>query len=316
MRAFLARGLAFALVGAALYGAVYAAAERLVYRQAHRNRFFVIRSAPAGHYDYVLLGASHAAALDYQDMTRRLEQMTGARILNLAVVGGGISVNRLLLEYFLTRHTAGAVVYVVDSFAFYSRAWNEDRLRDSRLFERAPLDARLAALLLREPATRGVALDYISGFSKINNPNRFAPDLFADETTRFERVYRPVPQIDRQRIEYLYPSSADPEMLRTYLAEFEALVQLARSRGIHFLIVRPPIPARVAAMLPGEERFDAALRDLAARNMAPYHDFAGVNNDEQLFYDTDHLNRSGVLSFFEHHLAGVLTPPRGQSTGR
>jgi hypothetical protein len=305
-RSFLRRALIFIAIGIGLYVLIYAAAERLVHEYAHRNRFFVVRSAPPGHFDGVILGASHAAALDYQDMTSRLEQLTGARIMNLAVVGGGITVNRILVEYFLSRHTTSAVVYVVDSFAFYSREWNEDRVRDSRLFERAPLDPALARILARHPPTRGVALDYLSGFSKINNPNRFAPDVFADEAGRFERVYRPVGQIDRQRIAYLYPESIDPDIFSRYLVEFEELVAFVTGRGIRFVAVRPPIPERIRKMLPGEAEFDARFKQAMDSRQVEYHDFSMVNNDERLFYDSDHLNKAGVMSFFERHFAGLF----------
>ena len=137
--------MVFILIGSVLYAAVYAFSERLVYRHAQTNRFFVVKTAPKQHYDYVILGASHAAALGYQDMTARLEEMTGASIINLSVVGGGVRVSRLVFDYFLTSHEAAALVYVVDSFAFYSKQWNEDRLQDTRLFLRAPFDAQLAS---------------------------------------------------------------------------------------------------------------------------------------------------------------------------
>ena len=160
---------------------------------------------PPAEYDVLILGASHAAVFDFDDMNRRLEEMTRSRILNLSVVGGGVVVNRLLLDYFLVRHRTAAIVYVVDSFAFYSREWNERRLEDARLFQRAPFDPALARLLLRSGAPLMVAVDYVSGFSKINNPDRFGLDRPA-EAARFDRRYRPVDQIDRQRIAYLYPA--------------------------------------------------------------------------------------------------------------
>jgi hypothetical protein len=306
-RRFIRTAAAFVLVGLALYLLVYAASEQIVNRYARRNRFYAVSTAPLPRYDHVILGASHAAALDYQDMNARLEAMTGSKILNLSVVGGGITVNRLLLDYFLTRHQTGSVVYVVDSFVFYSRAWNEDRLQDARLFARAPFDPTLAGLLLRNPATRPVALDYISGFSKINNADRFAPDLFEDETTRFERTYRPVRQIDQQRIDYLVPRPVDAALTGRYLAGFEDLIRDVTSRNIRFVIVRPPLPERVHALLPDEPSFDAALKEVADRQGVTIHDFSHVANDNKFFYDTDHLNRAGVMNFFENHLKAVLT---------
>ena len=59
--------------------------------------------------------------------------------------------------------------------------------RDRRLFVRAPFDPSLARLLLIAPGGWPVGLDYTSGFSKINNPDRFAPDVLPDEGARFDR---------------------------------------------------------------------------------------------------------------------------------
>jgi hypothetical protein len=289
-----------------LYLGVYAATERVVAGYAQTNKFFLVRSAAPTTYDYIILGASHAAALGYQDMTARLETLTNAKILNLALVGGGVRVSRLIYEYFLTRHQTRALVYVVDSFAFYAPTWNEERLQDTRLFARAPFDAKLAGLLLRDPATRTIGLDYLTGFSKINNKDRFAPDVTPEESSRFTRTYRPVKQIDDQRLAYLYPEQIDEAVLSRYLSEFEALLSDAQRRGIRVLVVKPPIPERVVARIPGEAAFDARLGAILGRLNIPLHDFTHVGNDDKLFYDTDHLNKDGVVGFFETSLGPLL----------
>ena len=305
---FLRRAAVFVLVGLLLYAAVYLWSESLVREHAVRNRFHVVQTAPLERYDYVVLGASHAAVFDYRDLNERLEAMTGAAIINLATVGGGITINRFLLDYFLAEHDAGAVVYVLDSFAFYSDDWNEERMRDTELFERAPWDPLLARMLLADRATRPVALDYLTGFSKINNGERFDADMFEAEGTRFERSYRPIPQIDRQRLEFLYPQGASDELLDrlSYLSELEEMIREVQGRGMRFIIVRPPIPERMYEMLPNEQSFGETVRALAERHGVPYYDFTHVNNDPSLFYDSDHLNLEGALSFFENHLAEVL----------
>jgi hypothetical protein len=271
-RAFLRVAALFVGIGVVLYLGLYAAAEWLVYQRADRNRFFMVRTAPSVEYDHVILGASHAAVFDFDDMNRRLEEATGARVLNLAVVGGGVAVNRLLLDYFLAAHRTKAVVYVVDSFAFYSPDWNERRLEDARLFQRAPFDPALVRVLVRDQASWRVTLDYASGFSKINNPDRFGADRPA-ETARFDRRYRAVEQIDRQRIEYLYPVGMDGDeahrYLQRYMAEFEALVAGARNRGVRVVLVRPPLPPRTRALMPDESGFDAALTALAGCTTCP-----------------------------------------------
>jgi hypothetical protein len=235
--------------------------------------------------------------------------MTGARIMNLAVVGGGVAVSRVLLDYFLERHLAGEVVYFIDSFAFYAPAWNEERLSDAALFARAPADPALARILWRSPASRATVLDYAVGFSKINNPARLEPDRPQEEGARYERAYRPVPQIDRQRLDYLYPpmsAAARTEARTRYLAELSDMIAQVHARDMRFTAIRMPLPERVRRALPDEDAFDAALRAVTARHGASLYDFSRDNNAEELFFDTDHLNLDGTLQFFEYHLKQVL----------
>ena len=310
VRAFSRSAASFVALGLMLFVGIFLASEWLVYERAQRNRFFAVKTAPLVQSDFVILGASHAAVFDYRDMNARLEEMTGAEILNLATVGGGITVNRLLLEYFFLEHETDAVVYVLDSFGFYSDAWNEERLRDRELYARAPWDPRLGLLLLRHPGARSMALDYMLGFSKVNNPQRFAPDVFEAEASRFDRVYRAIPQIDRQRIRFLYPGEIDESTLldSPYLADFEDLIRYVQARGSRFIVVRPPIPERVYSELLWESTFDETIRAIVESHGAEFHDFSRVANEPEFFYDTDHLNESGVLNFFERYFSDVLIP--------
>ena len=76
-------------------------------------------------------------------------------------------------------------------------------------------------------------------------------------------------------------------------------------------VVRPPIPARVYDMIPVEAQFDATLVAMLERHGVALHNLSAVNNDEEFFFDSDHLNQAGVLSFFDNHLAGVLLSAKG-----
>ncbi len=204
VKRFLWHGLLFLLVGLVLYSGMYAWSERLVYKNTQLNRFFKIKTAQATTYDYAILGASHALVMDLEDMNSRLEKMTGAKIMNLGEMGGGPAISRVLLDYFLARHETRAVVYFVDSFSFYSQDWNETRLKDVALYQRAPFDPALVKVLLQNPATRWVGLDYLFGFSKnnfwvserIKNSRDYRSDTFNfPQAVRFKRVYRPALQM-------------------------------------------------------------------------------------------------------------------------
>lgn len=309
LRRFLRHGLWFVLIGVLIYAVIYLVSAQAVARSTVRNRFFLIHTAPATRYDHVILGASRAAVFDYADMNAQLEAMTGSKILNLSIVGGGVVPNRLLLDYFLTRHETDHVVYFVDSFAFYSSEWNEDRLQDVALYQRAPIDLNLARLMLAQPSTRAMVPGYLLGFYKINNSEWFKSDISEEEATRFDKSYRPIPQIDRQRMEYLYPGPVEPATYQRYLSEFEELLRELTAQGIRVTLVKPPLPPRVVEMLPDEARFDADIQQLAQQYGAEFHDFSLVSNDPEFFFNTDHLNQTGVLNFYEHHFKELLAAP-------
>lgn len=308
-RTVVTTALAFATVGLALYGGLYAGSEALIARHGVRNRFFMVANAPLPKYDYVILGASHAGVLDYRQMNDALEQALGGRVINLSMVGAGPVVNRLALDYFLAGHDAATVVYLVDSFAFYKADWNEDRLADARLFQRAPFDPALVRALVASPAPLETKVGYVSGFLKINNHDRFGSDLREEEGSRFERTYRPVPQIDEQRLAYLYPPAIDEAVRQRrdrYLGELEAMIATVQARGGRFVAVRPPIPDRILTRLPGEAEFDTVLAERLARAGVELHDLSRVDNDPALFYDSDHLNQAGTQKLIAQ-LASRLT---------
>lgn len=303
---FVRRATLFLCIGLLLYLALYVFAEQLVYRETVRNRFFVIHTAPLPRYDMVVLGASHGAVFDYADMNAQLESQTRLHILNLSNVGAGITPNRLALDYMLATHSIGSVLYVLDSFIFYSPQWNEQRLSDSHLYDRAPFDPRLAALLARTPGAALELPDYVLGFSKINNPDRFKPDISDDEALRFNSTFPPIPQIDAQRIRYLYSDGLDQVTFNRYMTAFEQLLIDLEAQGVHVTIIKPPLPDRLYRQLPAETDFDDRLQAVLTRHGLILHDFSHQCNDERYFFNPDHLNRAGVLNFYSACLSPVL----------
>ena len=295
----------FIVIGLMLYGLLYFWSETLVYRHADHNRFFAVATAPLETYDYVILGASHALPLGYADFNTRLEEASGASVINLANEGAGILPNQLILDYFLADHAAHNVIFFLDSFAFYSPQWNEERL-DSGLLARAPFDPTLVASLWQFPWARDEILPYATGFTKINNQDRSAPDKTDAELTKFNTTYRPVPQIDKQRVTYLYPDVIPEEIFARYLAEFEAMIETVEAQGGNFIVVKPPTPVRYREALPGENQFDAAIAKIVERRGIAYHNFSEVLPGDENYYDTDHLNATGVAAFIEQHFAELL----------
>lgn len=318
MRALLKPALLFVAIGLAIYAALFFAAERLTLRTGHSNPFFKIAAAREGPFDWVILGASHAMPLDFADFNARMERDTGLRILNLAGPGTGPLYNRFVLEHLLSRRQARNVLYVADGFAFYSRTWNEARFADAKLLRRTPFEPAIATRLWdyvrREGVDGNAWLDYASGFSKINNRERFERDVWEGEA-QFERVYRPSAAAVKKRIAYLYPELASAATLARYLEELAAIAGLAREAGARLVVVKMPAPAQFRAQLPGEAAFDAALSRLLAGLQVCHADFSAALDEPRLYFDTDHLNRTGLAEFVDRILKAILVsrecaPPR------
>lgn len=295
---------AFVLGALLVYVALYAWSEYLVYEHAERNRFFMISNTAPQRYDFVILGASHAMPLGYGDSEQQLELKTGVSIMNLSSEGAGILPNRLLLDLFLSRHKASHVIYVVDEFAFYSPRWNEDRL-DASALNRAPLDAGIAAALWRYSWSRDLLPMYLSGFGKINNQDRFSADMSEGEI-KFDRVYSPIAQLDRRRVEYLFPEPDMKRIFPRYLAEFDSLANLISSNGMELIVIRPPTPLRYRDYLPDVSQFTDAMARMSGEGLFDFYDFSEAVVADPYFYDTDHLNRDGVKKFVDEFLTDLL----------
>jgi len=314
MRRLVKSALLFIAIGLAIYAGVYYAAEQLMYRTGRSNPFLKIAVAQESEVDWLVLGASHAMPLDFAGFNAHMQSETGLRILNLAAPGTGPLYNRFVLEHFLRTHRARNVLYVVDSFAFYSRSWNEERFADSKLLRRTPFEPAIARRLWAYARDEGVdpraVLDYVSGFSKINNRERFERDIWEGER-QFDRVYPPSASAVKKRIAYLYPDQTPAAALSRYVEEFSTLVATARRAGASVVVIKMPTPPQYRSQLPDETAFDQAIsRLLAARDLS-FYDLSQTLSDSRFYFDTDHLNRTGVTEFFARDLKPILVSAIG-----
>lgn len=309
MKSLLKSALLFIAIGLVLYAGVYAAAERLMVRAGHSNPFFKIAATQRSSFDWVILGASHAMPMDFDDFNAYMQRETGLEILNLAATGAGPLYNRFVLEHFLRTHRAKNVLYVVDSFGFYSRTWNEERFGDAKLLRGTPLETSIAASLCAYTRSEGVdpraLLDYLSGFSKINNRDRFKRDAWEGEA-QFGRVYPASASAVKKRIDYLYPDKASPAALQRYLGVLSRLIADARGAGASVLVIKMPTPTQFRSQLPNEAAFDQALARMLAGARVPLLDYSAVMGESRYFFDTDHLNRTGLTQFFVRYLRPEL----------
>ncbi|MFU0504636.1 hypothetical protein [Pseudaminobacter sp. NGMCC 1.201702] len=314
----LGSAMRFTVIGLALYVLLFAGAEWLVHRNGHMNPVFKIDAATHHDFDWVILGASHAMPLDFDGFNMMMEQESGTRILNLAGPGTGPLHQRFVLEYFLREHRTRNILYVADGFAFQSPVWNEERIADPKLLGWMPFHPALIGLLWTYVRHEGIdpraPADYATGFSKINNRDRFRLDTWEGEAS-FHHVFRPSALAEKKRVEYLYHDVPDGAGQQArYLEVLGRLLDLAQAHGTMVTITKFPLPSRFQTLLKGEAEFDAALRTLAASHRADFTDLSDAIAEPRFYADTDHLNRAGVTELFSRHLKNVLAPPqRGAS---
>jgi hypothetical protein len=302
--------IAFIGIGLLVYAGVYFAAERLMYRNGHSNPFFKIATTDLKAFDWVILGASHAMPLDFADFNDQMQRETGLKIINLASPGTGPLYNRFVLEAFMRDHTAKNVLYVADSFAFYSRTWNEDRFGDAKLLRATPYESATARLMLQYSRSEGIdpraIADYITGFSKINNRERFQKDVWEGEL-QFDRVYRPSATAVKSRIAYLFPDSEREARLARYMTEFAKLLEIAERRNVRVVVIEMPTPGQFRTLLPNQSAFDEAMTAAVTSRGIGFSNFSAELDEPHFYFDTDHLNRAGITELFARHLKAILT---------
>ena len=191
----------------------------------------------------------------------------------------------------------------------------QPRFADAKLIRGTPFAPALARLMGNYVRRDGVdphaLLDYLSGFSKINNRDRFRRDAWEGEA-QFDRVYRSSATAVAQRIAYLYPDATAPDVIARYLRDFASLIEIARQHNIRVIAIKLPTLALFHNQLPNEAAFDLASTQVLTDHAVPLQDFSAALDNPNFYFDTDHLNRAGVTESFQRLLKPLLMTPGGR----
>jgi len=297
----------------ALWGMLYIAAvcvaEVTVARVGQGTAFQKLLSLKGQEVDWVVLGASHALPLVYGDVPERHRADTAQSMAVLAEVGAGPLYNSFVFQQALEDIRPKRLLYVVDSFAFASPSWNEARISDRKLLRKTPLRAStamsMARITVRHKASPTGLADYLTGFSKLNPPDRF-PQAGWRGAADFDRTARISRHAVQSRIGYLYPEPPHADDTARYLDILDALFDMAQAADIEIVVVKLPMPDAFRTALPDEAAFDQALRARLAPRGIVFHDLSADVSDPGYFFDTDHLNRSGVDALYSNFLHEIL----------
>ena len=301
--------LGFLAVFATLYIVVASVAEVLVGRAGTDTAFPKVLALQGEQVDWVVLGASHALPLEYGNVPARLKTEHGQSMAVLAEVGAGPLYNKFVFQQALQDIAPRRLLYVVDAFAFANESWNEARISDRKLLRKTPLRfstiRNMAGLTLRYDIRPSTLADYLTGFSKLNHPDRFSQESWQGAAD-FDRKVRLSKHAIRARINYLYPTPSQPDQVAHYLDVLDTIFETAQEAGLEVTAVKLPMPKAFRDALPDESEFDTALRARLMEKGIRYHDLSDKLDDPSNFFDTDHLNRNGIDKLFSEYLLDIL----------
>ena len=99
-------------------------------------------------------------------------------------------------------------------------------------------------------------------------------------------------------------------MLAKYLDDFAALMEIAGQHDMRIVAVKLPMLTQFRNQLPHEAAFNEGLMRVLADRAVPFCDFSTELDNPNFYFDTDHLNRSGLTELFQRRLKPLLTTSR------
>jgi len=297
----------FLAIGAGLYAALFVWSDAVLRAHGQGNAFFRIAEAPA-ETDWLVLGASHVLPLGFDGTPGTIADATGQELLPLGVTGGGPFVMRLVAERYFADHAARHVLILPEAFSFLDQRWNAGRMGDADMVAKIPADRKTVLVMARamEAGLRWQTFaGYATGFSRINDRTRFQTDRWEAED-RFDSAPRPSDAADRARIAFLYPGPPQPGASEQGFRDLAAIVELAHARKAEVVVALPPLPERFRARMPDADGFEVRVSEFCDRLGVPFHDFSGTIPEARFYFDTDHLNRSGIARWLDEGLGALL----------
>lgn len=249
---------------------------------------------PDTHYDMVMLGTSHGREFSRHSNHARAENILGKTFVNLSLGHGrGIYGARIFLDYFLRiGDGADTIVYLIDPWVFYSDKWNEN----NDTFSEEPLNLDFLTFIIQRKADALTIINYLKSNISWEQFMK-APTPDTENTAHLDAID---PDAVAKRIASLYPDGLDENTFHKYEGELNKLIETARTNHMRLIFVIPPT---LLGDMPGEN----ALKNVLTKDGAEWHDFSNAITDPRLYFDHDHLNTKGIVTFTENYLRSLIS---------
>lgn len=252
------------------------------------------------HYDFILLGTSHARIFSRYHNHARVEKLLDKKFINLAQGGerGGVVNQQAYLRYFYQKNnSASTLVYVIDPFIFY-----RDSLDNTpEIYQFEPFDKDFLRILEQISKNKEV----IDSYKK----NSVTPPRQPREYNVYQKLFQddktspPTDQEIKDRVDFLYHDPFEEEKFKERFATMQESIQIARQHNTKVIVL---VPTTLLKKQPKDEYILEMIRKNAGNNEYQYYNLWNAVSDTNLYYDTDHLNTEGILFFTAKYLKPLL----------
>ena len=257
----------------------------------------VLGSVPSNTaYDLLIMGSSHGRIFSRSGNHRKVEQILGLRMANIARSGAGVVPEQAYLEYFFRNgNTAKTIVYFIDPFALSTEKWNE------RLYflTDEPFKPSFVPLLFKHGIDSDVIYNYIK--SKFLQSWQKDHGMIREDATYC--LKHRVEESVNKRIAAIFPDGYDKDRFEGYLDKLEKVIPYARSKHSRLIFMIPPT---LLGKTPGHEQLVERLRLFKEKYGTPWYDHSMAITNPRQYYNHDHMNVRGVAFFTEKYLKPAL----------
>lgn len=274
------------------------------YTQIYKNNNLsvLINIKENEHYDFILMGTSHAKAFSVFQTHQLIEQNIGKKFFPMGYNAGGPLLQKMYLTYFYDeKNTASKIIYLIDPWVLYSKQWNEVNYYPADEVFRP----KFVKLMIENNMDNEVIREYLR--------HKVTYHLFTRKEAKFadskidENYVKNSKAVYDFKISQWYAEGQDKNTFEKYSKELEQIIAMAKKNNTEVIFMLPP---NLMHELPGQKELILKMKYFEKKYGIKFYDYSETVHDPKYYNSLDHLNLAGVLMFSKQYLLPILNNSR------
>jgi len=307
--------LKIALFWILLIGLIYTAAK-VASRNAENKEYHnfnveenVIITPKNEHFEFVMLGLSHARNFSRHRNHQRVEKILDRKFINFGKGGGkgNIANQHVYLKYFLSRgNTTDHIYYVLSMPMFFAERLDENAFT----YQYEKLDPLFFYQVLTGPDINKGEKLYTYIRSKFDKHWRFKYGPWSAKIS--DNVLEKIDStVINNGFKLAYVSGLEFDTFKKNKKLMQETVELAQKNDIEITFIVTP---STFGEWPGHEHVMDFMSELKEKYGSEVYDFSRVYlGQKKYFYDHHHLNSDGVVKFTKEYLKPLMNEQFAES---